>query len=157
MARRTRDAIVAVEAAGFDVVIVETVGVGQSETAVAEMVDMFVLLLPPAGGDELQGVKRGIVELADLILVNKADGDLQAAAGRTASDYSHAIRLLRAATPGWTPEVRQVSALTGTGIGDVWQTGPAVQVGDRGVGAARRGAGRNRRKRPSGTSCPTAC
>ena len=121
VARRTRDAIVAVEAAGFDVVIVETVGVGQSETAVAEMVDMFLLLLPPAGGDELQGVKRGIVELADLILVNKADGDLQAAAGRTASDYSHAIRLLRAATPGWTPEVRQISALTGTGISDVWQ------------------------------------
>ena len=83
VARRTRDAIVAVEAAGFDVVIVETVGVGQSETAVAEMVDMFLLLLQPAGGDELQGVKRGIVELADLILVNKADGDLQAAAGRT--------------------------------------------------------------------------
>jgi len=121
VARRTRDAIFAVEAAGFDVVIVETVGVGQSETAVAEMVDMFLLLLPPAGGDELQGVKRGIVELADLILVNKADGDLLAAAGRTASDYSHAIRLLRAATPGWTPEVKQISALTGTGIGDVWQ------------------------------------
>jgi len=82
---------------------------------------VFLLLLPPAGGDELQGVKRGIVELADLILVNKADGDLLAAAGRTASDYSHAIRLLRAATPGWTPEVKQISALTGTGIGDVWQ------------------------------------
>jgi LAO/AO transport system kinase len=121
VARRTRDAITAVEAAGFDVVIVETVGVGQSETAVAEMVDMFLLLLPPAGGDELQGVKRGIVELADLILVNKADGDLLPAAGRTASDYAHAIRLLRAATPGWTPEVRQISALTGTGIGETWQ------------------------------------
>jgi len=121
VARRTRDAMVAVEAAGFDVVIVETVGVGQSETAAAEMVDMFLLLLPPAGGDELQGVKRGIVELADLILVNKADGDLLPAAGRTASDYAHAIRLLRAATPGWTPEVRQISALTGAGIADVWQ------------------------------------
>jgi LAO/AO transport system kinase len=122
VARRTRDAITAVEAAGFDVVIVETVGVGQSETAVADMVDMFLLLLPPAGGDELQGVKRGIVELADLILVNKADGDLLPAAGRTASDYAHAIRLLRAATPGWTPDVRQISALTGTGIGETWQT-----------------------------------
>jgi LAO/AO transport system kinase len=121
VARRTRDAVTAVEAAGFDVVIVETVGVGQSETAVAEMVDMFLLLLPPAGGDELQGVKRGIVELADLILVNKADGDLLAAAGRTASDYAHAIRLLRAATPGWTPEVRQISALTGAGIAEVWK------------------------------------
>ena len=122
VARRTRDAITAVEAAGFDVVIVETVGVGQSETAVAEMVDMFLLILQPGGGDDLQGMKRGIVELADLILVNKADGDLAALAGRTAADYQHAIRLLRAPTPDWTPEVRQCSALTGAGIGQVWQT-----------------------------------
>ncbi|MCI0430627.1 MAG: methylmalonyl Co-A mutase-associated GTPase MeaB [Rhodospirillales bacterium] len=122
VARRTRESITAVEAAGFDVVIVETVGVGQSETAVADMVDMFVLVLQPAGGDDLQGMKRGIVELADLILVNKADGELAAAAGRTAADYQHALRLLRAPTPGWTPEVRRCSALTGTGIAEVWQT-----------------------------------
>ena len=122
VARRTRDAIIAVEAAGFDVVVVETVGVGQSETAVADMVDMFVLILQPGGGDDLQGMKRGIVELADLILVNKSDGDLAALAGRTVADYQHAIRLLRAPTPGWTPEVRPCSALSGTGIGEVWQT-----------------------------------
>jgi len=121
VARRTRESITAVEAAGFDVVVVETVGVGQSETAVADMVDMFVLMLQPAGGDDLQGMKRGIVELADLILVNKSDGELAAAAGRTAADYQHALRLLRAPTPGWTPEVRQCSALTGAGIAEVWQ------------------------------------
>jgi len=122
VARRTRESITAVEAAGFDVVVVETVGVGQSETAVADMVDMFVLILQPGGGDDLQGMKRGIVELADLILVNKADGELAAGAGRTAADYQHALRLLRAPTPGWTPEVRQCSALTGAGIAEVWQT-----------------------------------
>lgn len=122
VARRTRESISAVEAAGFDVVIVETVGVGQSETAVADMVDMFVLILQPGGGDDLQGMKRGIVELADLILVNKSDGELVAAAGRTAADYQHALRLLRAPTPGWTPEVRQCSALSGAGITEVWQT-----------------------------------
>jgi LAO/AO transport system kinase len=122
VARRTRESVTAVEAAGFDVVVVETVGVGQSETAVADMVDMFVLILQPAGGDDLQGMKRGIVELADLILVNKSDGELAAAAGRTTADYQHAIRLLRAPTPGWTPEVRQCSALTGAGVAEVWQT-----------------------------------
>jgi LAO/AO transport system kinase len=83
---------------------------------------MFVLMLQPAGGDDLQGMKRGIVELADLILVNKSDGELAAAAGRTAADYQHALRLLRAPTPGWTPEVRQCSALSGAGIAEVWQT-----------------------------------
>ena len=122
VARRTRESITAVEAAGFDVVVAETVGVGQSETAVADMVDMFVLMLQPAGGDDLQGMKRGIVELADLILVNKSDGELAAAAGRTAADYRHALHLLRAPTPGWTPEVRQCSALSGAGIAEVWQT-----------------------------------
>src|SRR5215470_12243740 len=135
VARRTRDAIVAVEAAGFDVVVVETVGVGQSETAVADMVDMFLLILQPGGGDDLQGMKRGIVELADLILVNKADGDLAALAGRTAADYQNAIRLLRAPTPGWTPMVRQCSALTGSGIAEVWnaveQFRQTMNKGDR--------------------------
>jgi LAO/AO transport system kinase len=121
VARRTAESITAVEAAGFDVVLIETVGVGQSETAVADMVDMFVLLLQPGGGDDLQGMKRGIVELADLILVNKADGELAAAAGRTAADYRHALRLLHAPTPGWTPEVRLCSALTGAGIAEAWQ------------------------------------
>ena len=96
VARRTREAVALCEAAGFDVVLIETVGVGQSETVVAEMSDLFLLLLAPAGGDELQGVKRGIMEMADLILVNKADGDLKPAATRTCADYAWcALRLLR--------------------------------------------------------------
>jgi LAO/AO transport system kinase len=86
------------------------------------MVDMFVLILQPGGGDDLQGLKRGIVELADLLLVNKSDGELAAAAGRTAADYRNAIRLLHPPTPSWTPEVRQCSALTGAGIAEAWQT-----------------------------------
>jgi LAO/AO transport system kinase len=110
-----------VEAAGFDVVIVETVGVGQSETAVADMVDMFLLLLAPGGGDELQGLKKGIVELADALIVNKADGDLKAAAGRTAADYGNALGLLHATTAVWKPPVLQCSALKGTGIAEIWQ------------------------------------
>jgi LAO/AO transport system kinase len=121
VARRTREAILLAEAAGFDVVIVETVGVGQSETAVADMVDMFLLLLAPGGGGELQGLKKGIVELADLILVNKADGDLQPAALRAVADYRHALHLLRPGSPNWATEVRAVSALTDEGIAEVWE------------------------------------
>jgi LAO/AO transport system kinase len=102
------------------VVIVETVGVGQSETAVADMVDMFLLLLAPGAGDELQGLKKGIVELADLILVNKADGDLKTAALRAVADYRHALHLLRPGSPHWTTEVRAISALAPEGIGEVW-------------------------------------
>ncbi len=120
VARRSREALLLCEAAGYDVILVETVGVGQSETAVADMTDMFLLLLQPGTGDELQGIKRGIVELADLILVNKADGELAAAAGRTAADYQHALRLLRPSTPGWQAEVRSCSALDGTGIAEAW-------------------------------------
>jgi LAO/AO transport system kinase len=138
VARRTRDSIVAVEAAGFDVVIVETVGVGQSETAVSDIVDMFVLVLQPGGGDDLQGLKRGIVELADLILVNKSDGDLAAAAGRTAADYRNAIRLLHPPTPGWTPEVLRCSALTGSGIAEAWQTVERFRDGRGGDGRLQR-------------------
>ena len=120
VARRTREAILLAEAAGFDVVIVETVGVGQSETTVADMVDTFLLLLAPGAGDELQGLKKGIVELADLILVNKADGDLQAAALRAVADYRHALHLLRPGSPNWATEVRAISALTREGIAEVW-------------------------------------
>ena len=120
VARRTREALLACEAAGFDVVIVETVGVGQSETALAGMVDMFLLLLP-AGGDELQGVKRGIMELADLVLVNKADGELAAAAGRAAAEYQNALTLLRPASRNWRVPVLTCSAATGQGIAEVWQ------------------------------------
>ncbi|HEY4162057.1 MAG TPA: methylmalonyl Co-A mutase-associated GTPase MeaB [Dongiaceae bacterium] len=119
VARRTREALLLCEAAGFDPVIVETVGVGQSETAVAEMTDLFLLLLMPAGGDDLQGIKRGIMELADLIVVNKSDGELEAAAGRTAADYAHAARLMQPRYRAWTTEVMRCSALTQAGIPEV--------------------------------------
>ena len=105
VARRTREAIVLCEAAGFDVIPVETVGVGQSETTVADMVDLFCLLLLPASGDELQGIKKGIVELAELIVVNKADGALKNAAQRTVADFQSALRLIRPLTMSWSPEV----------------------------------------------------
>jgi LAO/AO transport system kinase len=123
VARRTREAVALCEAAGFDVVIVETVGVGQSETMAAEMSDLFVLLMAPAGGDELQGVKRGIMEIADLILVNKADGDLKAAATRTAADYAGALRLLRKRPedPEGFPKAMLVSAVEGTGLPEAWE------------------------------------
>ncbi|MCG8354586.1 MAG: methylmalonyl Co-A mutase-associated GTPase MeaB [Kiloniellales bacterium] len=121
VARRSREAMLVCEAAGFDVIVVETVGVGQSETAVAEMVDMFVLLLLPSGGDELQGIKRGVMELADLVVVNKADGELVAAAGRAAAEYQAALQLLRPASPLWRATVLTCSALSGAGVPEVWQ------------------------------------
>jgi LAO/AO transport system kinase len=120
VARRTRETILLCEAAGFDAVLVETVGVGQAETAVAEMVDMFVLILPPAGGDELQGIKRGVIELADLVLVNKADGELASAAHRSVADYASALGLIRPPLPEWQVPVRAISALEGAGIREVW-------------------------------------
>jgi len=120
VARRTREAMLLCEAAGFDVVIVETVGVGQSETAVADMVDMFLLLLQPGAGDELQGFKRGIIELADLFVVTKADSDLAEAATRAAAQYQGALQFLRPVSPRWRPPVLRCSALTGEGIADVW-------------------------------------
>jgi LAO/AO transport system kinase len=122
VARRTREASLVCEAAGYGVIVIETVGVGQSETAVAGMVDCFALLLAPGGGDELQGIKRGIIELADLVLINKADGDLAAAAQRATADYQAALHLLRPATPAWTPEVLACSALHDQGIQEIWQT-----------------------------------
>lgn len=123
VARRTREAIDLCEAAGFDVVLIETVGVGQSETVVAEMSDLFLLLLAPAGGDELQGVKRGIMEMADIILVNKADGDLKATATRTCADYAGALRLLRKRPqdPEGFPKAMTVSALEDTGLAKAWE------------------------------------
>jgi LAO/AO transport system kinase len=120
--RRSREAMILCEAAGFDVIIVETVGVGQSETKVADMTDMFVLLLLPGAGDELQGIKRGIVELADLILINKADDDLVELAGRAAAEYRNALRLLHPRSPNWKVEVKRCSARDGAGIADAWET-----------------------------------
>ncbi len=122
VARRTREAVALCEAAGFDIILIETVGVGQSETVVAQISDIFVLLLAPAGGDELQGVKRGIMEMADLILVNKADGDLKQAAMRTCADYAGALHLLRRRPqdPSDFPKAMTVSALDQTGLTTSW-------------------------------------
>ena len=123
VARRTREAILLVEAAGFDVVLIETVGVGQSETMVAGMSDIFALLIGPGGGDELQGVKRGIMEIADIVLVNKADGALKPVAERTRADYSATLRLMRRTgnDPDGIPCVLTTSALENTGIDVAWE------------------------------------
>jgi LAO/AO transport system kinase len=139
VARRTREAMLLLEAAGFDTVMVETVGVGQSETAVADMVDMFIVLLLPGGGDDLQGIKRGVIELADLIVVNKADGDLKAAAQRSAADYQHALRMLRSPTANWTPEVATASAQTGEGVVEIWDVVERFNkaVGEKGIARRR--------------------
>lgn len=128
VARHTRETVLLVEAAGFDVVLVETVGVGQSETAVADMTDMFVLLLLPAGGDELQGIKRGIVELADLVVVNKADGPLESVAARAAADYRNAVHYLRPRHKSWSVAVETCSALEQRGIDRLWAVMREFQV-----------------------------
>ena len=134
VARRTREAMLLTEAAGFDVVLIETVGVGQSETAVADMVDMFVLLLSPGGGDELQGIKRGIMELADLVIVNKADGDLVPAAKRAAMEYKSALHLMRPKSAHWRPDVLLASSLKGTGIDEIWAAVSAHREALEGAG-----------------------
>lgn len=120
VAARTGEAITLCEAAGYDIVLVETVGVGQSEVAVADLVDTFTLLVSPGGGDELQGVKRGIMELADVVVVTKADGDLLDAARRAEADHRHAVHFLRRRVEAWEPPVLAASALTGAGIAEVW-------------------------------------
>lgn len=122
VARRSREAVALCEAAGFDVILIETVGVGQSETMVAEMSDLFILLMAPAGGDELQGVKRGIMEIADMILVNKADGELKSTATRTCADYAGALRLLRKRPqdPEGFPKAMAVSAVEELGLAEAW-------------------------------------
>ncbi len=118
--RSTREALLVVEAAGYDVVIVETVGVGQSESAVASMVDSFVMLMVPGTGDSLQGIKRGVLELADIIAVNKADGDRVAEAGRVARELAEALHLFGTVSPSWEPPVLTCSAQEGTGIDRLW-------------------------------------
>jgi LAO/AO transport system kinase len=144
VARRTREVLALVEAAGFDLAIVETVGVGQSETLVAELTDLFVLLLAPGGGDELQGVKRGIMERADMVLVNKADGPRRDEAERTRADYAAALRLMRRREGDGPagPEVRTVSAMTGAGVAEAWAALRALAEMRRATGflAARREA-----------------
>jgi len=123
VARRTREAVTLCEAAGYDVILIETVGVGQSETLAAELCDVFVLLIAPAGGDELQGVKRGIMEVADLILVTKADGDMETAAARTRTDYAGALHLLRKRSedPPDFPKALMISALDESGPRSAWK------------------------------------
>ena len=121
VAAKTREAMLLCEAAGFDVVLVETVGIGQSETAVCDMTDFFLALMLPGGGDELQGIKKGLVELADMIAINKADGDNLKRANITAADYRGALHLLAPRSEHWHPPVVTYSAMTGTGIAELWQ------------------------------------
>lgn len=141
VARRTREAMLLAEAAGYDVVLIETVGVGQSETTVAEMVDLFMLLLAPGGGDELQGIKRGIMELADLIIVNKADGDLLPAARLAATEYGSAMRLMRPKVAFWRARVLLASAYKREGLDTVWEA-----IGDYRAAAASGGLAQQRGK-----------
>lgn len=121
VASRTREALLLCEAAGFDVVLVETVGVGQSELAVAQMTDVFLVLMLAGAGDELQGIKRGLMELADAMAVNKADGDNLRAAERAAQTYRSALRALHPGKAGFKPQVRTCSALHDQGIAELWQ------------------------------------
>lgn len=118
--RVTRETVLLCEAASFDVVIVETVGVGQSETMVATMVDFYLVLMLPGAGDDLQGIKRGVMEVADMIVVNKSDGDNIHKAAAAVNDYTHAMRTLSSGNKDWLPPVRRSSALDNTGIAEVW-------------------------------------
>jgi LAO/AO transport system kinase len=120
VAAKTRETMLLCEAAGYDVVLVETVGIGQSETAVADMTDFFLVLMLPGAGDELQGIKKGIVELADMIAVNKADGDNIPRAKAAAAEYRAALQILRAGSLTWSPPVVTYSALAGDGIAELW-------------------------------------
>jgi LAO/AO transport system kinase len=121
VAAKTREAMLLCEAAGFDVILVETVGIGQSETAVCGMTDSFLALMLPGAGDELQGLKRGLVELADVIAINKADGDNIKRANTAAAEYRSALHILKAHSEHWQPPVITYSALTGKGIAELWQ------------------------------------
>lgn len=127
VAQQTRETILLCEAAGFDVIFVETVGVGQSETAVRSMVDFFLLLLLPGAGDELQGIKRGIVEMADLLAVNKADGDRVMLAKRSKAEYQNALHLFPVKSSGWNPKALLCSATEKQGIDQIWQEALAYQ------------------------------
>lgn len=122
VARKSRETMLVCEAAGFDVILVETVGVGQSEVTVRSMVDFFLLVMIAGAGDELQGIKKGVVELADLIVINKADGDNLKRAELTKTDFSMALKYIASATKGWQTKVQTASALNGTGIDKMWRT-----------------------------------
>jgi len=141
VAKKTMEAMHLCEAAGFDVIVIETVGVGQSETAVAELVDMFLLLISPGTGDELQGIKKGIVELADLLIVNKADGELLKSARRTRSEYRSALSMLRTHADDWKPRVLQCSSLESRGFDEIWQAIEEFYQGQKKSGALTRKRG----------------
>jgi LAO/AO transport system kinase len=128
VAHRTREVMLICEAAGYEVVLIETVGIGQSEVTVASMVDFFLVLLLPAGGDELQGINRGVMELADALVVNKADGPTRQVAERTRLEYGAALHLLRPASQAWQPRALLASAHSGEGISEVWE---AIEEHDR--------------------------
>ena len=164
VAERTREAMLVCEAAGYDVVIVETVGIGQSEVSVRSMVDFFLVLLQPGAGDELQGIKKGVLELADSLVVNKADGAQLEAAERCAGEHARALGLLHARSANWTPRVLMVSSLQSTGIDAVWEaimehTAALESSGER--QARRRGTGPamdvepGRRRAPEARFAPT--
>ncbi|TVP77596.1 MAG: methylmalonyl Co-A mutase-associated GTPase MeaB [Puniceicoccaceae bacterium] len=140
VAARTREALLLCEAGGYDVVLVETVGVGQSETAVRTMTDFFLLLQISGGGDELQGIKKGVIELADAIVVNKADGDNKLRAEQARMEYSKVLHFLQPFTPGWQPRALTCSALEASGIEEIWQLieGFRDQMTESGVFAERR-------------------
>src|SRR5947199_4104377 len=121
VAAKTRETMLICEAAGFDVILVETVGIGQSETAVADMTDFFLVLMLPGAGDELQGLKKGVVELADIIAINKADGDNIKRARAAAAEYRAALHILTPRSAIWSPPVVAYSALTGQGIPELWE------------------------------------
>ena len=121
VARATRESMILCEAAGYDIILVETVGVGQSETTVAEMVDFFIALMLPGAGDELQGIKKGLLEIADMIVVNKADGSTKNAAERAASEYRRALHILKPVIPTWMPPAHTCSAISGDGLADIWK------------------------------------
>ena len=140
VARRTRETMLLCEAAGFDVVIVESVGVGQTEIALRSMTDFFLLLLLPGAGDELQGIKKGIVEMADLVAINKADGDNRLRAELTAQDQAAALHYLQPATPGWRTEAVLCAGRDGMGVPEIWEKIESfyAELGPRGVIAQRR-------------------
>ncbi len=144
VARKTRESILVCEAAGYDVILVETVGTGQSEIAVRSMVDFFLLLLVPGAGDELQGIKKGVVEIADAILINKADGDNKIGAEKARTEYNRALHYLTPPTEGWRPRAYTGSALDGTGIDKIWSVIKSfrAQMKDSGAWQARREAQR---------------
>ena len=140
VARSTRESMLVLEAAGYDLIIVETVGVGQSETVVHSLVDIFMVLMLPGAGDELQGIKKGVLELADLVVVNKADGDNTQRAELAATDYRRALHLLAPQSPNWSTPVVTCSALSGEGLDEIWELVQQHRrvLGDSGERAARR-------------------